>query len=784
MDRKNKALQFIKEHKLVILLSAIFIASIIILFSRSSLKINIMNGGLTVNVDASTADNISQNNNRIIYDAKWDENNQIDFSLAGATVYKDLGIIPYGMYYLHVDYDTTYDTSNDNIPITNLSFAGKNLDKYQMEICNLYDYKKWVETPLWINSIQGSEDMRLNIGYSGYGKTVIKSLYLVESKLWKIGFLLTELFIFTLVSVLYYRFKKSEPEERIKMILLIGLIIFVSFPAFIGSSRAYYIELHDYWFHANRIASIANELRYGNFPAMYQSDALNGYGYVALIMYGDIFLYPAAIMHLLGYTIPACYNIYIILINICTIGIAYYSFISIFKEKKYATLGTVLYVLSAYRLGNIYIRAAVGEYTAMAFLPLVMAGFYKIYFDNKKSKLRDTIPLILGISGIIQSHVLTMEMLVGFIFVFVVIFFRQTIANILVLIEAAILAILVNASFIVPFLDTIKQGLIVSAGSDSLNIQDTGINLPQLFGVFISNAGTDIKYTTKSEMPLSLGLPLVLGVILYFVVCSYKDTWEMTEEDNIIYSLVKVVFGFSMLAIALSSIYFPWKDLAYKENKIIILFTSLQFAWRYLTFANIFLTLVTIYSVKMLDKNGIRTIKKWEIRNKSAIILVISVIVVSGHFFAGFIDKADAMNNISASANISMDNLYLPIGMDNSKKYETSVYCETENAAEIVLAQTDAKNNKIYAVNSVSQDTMVSFPVAYYDYLTVYDINTGEKFDTFKGYNQRLSVNLKKDYTGNLIVTYRMRKLWTVSYFVSIVSIIVLLIIGKRKNRN
>ena len=85
-------------------------------------------------------------------------------------------------------------------------------------------------------------------------------------------------------------------------------------------------------------------------------------------------------------------------------------------------------------------RAAVGEYTAMAFLPLAAAGMYQIYTSNdtaadrsaiseksderKSDKVRDAaveksgkavlqkeiraiLPAVLGFSGLILSHIIT-----------------------------------------------------------------------------------------------------------------------------------------------------------------------------------------------------------------------------------------------------------------------------------------------------------------------------------------------------------------------------------------
>ena len=108
--------------------------------------------------------------------------------------------------------------------------------------------------------------------------------------------------------------------------------------------------------------------------------------------------------------------------------ISFYSFKKMFNTAGWGICGTCVYMLAAYRITNLYVRAAIGEYTAMTFLPLVIYGIYRIYFTDKNKKLIDHLPLILGVSGIIQSHILTCEMLAPFVFFFGIVHIKKSIA--------------------------------------------------------------------------------------------------------------------------------------------------------------------------------------------------------------------------------------------------------------------------------------------------------------------------------------------------------------------
>ena len=101
---------------------------------------------------------------------------------------------------------------------------------------------------------------------------------------------------------------------------------------------------------------------------------INEKGYPFSLMYSDVFLYPAAVLRILGFSLQTSYKVYVASITVATVGITFYALRKMFRSDCAALLGTALYTLSFYRLTNVFVRAAVGEYTAMAFLPLVVYG--------------------------------------------------------------------------------------------------------------------------------------------------------------------------------------------------------------------------------------------------------------------------------------------------------------------------------------------------------------------------------------------------------------------------
>ena len=156
---------------------------------------------------------------------------------------------------------------------------------------------------------------------------------------------------------------------------LVGIGVFACLPLGLG----YLTYGHDLSIHLSRIEGLKAGLLAGQFPVRMDPAIINEKGYPFSLMYSDVFLYPAAVLRILGFSLRTSYKVYVASITAATVGVTFYALRKIFRSDCAALLGTALYTLSFYRLTNVFVRAAVGEYTAMAFLPLVVYGLWRIY---------------------------------------------------------------------------------------------------------------------------------------------------------------------------------------------------------------------------------------------------------------------------------------------------------------------------------------------------------------------------------------------------------------------
>lgn len=142
---------------------------------------------------------------------------------------------------------------------------------------------------------------------------------------------------------------------------------------------------------------------------------MDGYGYPVSVFYGDFLLYIVAVLRIMGFSIVAADKLYVFIINTGTVIVSYICFSKIFKDDRIAGLTTLVYATVGYRTVCIFVRSAVGEYSAMMFLPLIALAVYRVYMsddDNWTTYKRNAFIMALGMTGLIGSHILSIEMVV------------------------------------------------------------------------------------------------------------------------------------------------------------------------------------------------------------------------------------------------------------------------------------------------------------------------------------------------------------------------------------
>lgn len=542
--------------------------------------------------------------------------------------------------------------------------------------------------------------------------------------------------------------KKLFTEKNFIAISLLMMVLLFSLPAF----RSGVYLGHDLVFHLGRIQEIAAELKSGQFPVRYEHNAWFGYGYISSTMYPNFFMYIPTVLNMLGVPLFRAYNIYVIVVNIATVGISYFSFKRIFKENKWGLLGTLIYSFAAYRFSNVYQRAAVGEYTAMAFIPLLVYGFYKLYFEeNEEPIFKKIAPIVIAAFGVLQTHMLTTEMLAIFVFIFALVYIKKTLKVFKELMLSVIVILLTNAFYLVPFLQIyLTEHLNINTSITKFGVDGEGLYISQFFKPFSQGRGADLSWSPDHEEFLALGIGLVICVVAMIALIVFSKKLIVGENGKKHFRAALLIFGLGLLAAYVSSIYFPWK--AFEGGSFVDkLLSSIQFPWRYLSIMNICFTLVGVYAIKTFSQ-------KRNLYKISFVIFGVIAFLQAGIFFRylSYSNETFAGNHMDGWPG-EADSLYLIDGTDKK------IIEEEGDNVEIVF---DANT--------------VTLPIFGYKNMVVTDEKTGEEIQWQLGDNNRIVI-ASDDYSEDITVDYKIPWIWHISELVSLISVVGYLVVARGK---
>lgn len=545
-----------------------------------------------------------------------------------------------------------------------------------------------------------------------------------------------------------------------------------------------------------RIEGLSEGIRSGQFPVKVQPLWYNGYGYACSVFYGDIFLYVPAVLRILGLSLQNAYKIFILMCNVFTVIASAYSFNGIFKNKKIAFIGTTFYVLATYRLTNIYIRAAVGEYTAMIFLPLIAYSLYLLLRNERKNGERGlnkgAFLLAISMTGILQSHLLSFEINVLIMGVICLIFLKKVLnKNVIInFIKAIGLTILFNIGFLVPFIDYMVTGKFnvnaINGGPRvEQTIQDSGAFFSQLFGLFYHANGTNLlrEAGTNGEMPIGIGLGLGISliVVLYLELKMRREAKQNTE-----WKIIRAATLVGILSLFLSSYHFPWdfiRELGKLPRYLVI---NIQFPWRFCTVATIALSVLWCALIKIMIE------KKEEVNElhlKIMILAAVAISVVSTIFLLE--DILATGTTIRVRERVEIDTMvksgeeYIPINTNIQNFSEENLVKEEGLIISDVIE--NGINIKFFCTNTIDLQKILELPRLFYSgYQADYVKKNQEKgtFDTYAGNNNVVRIIIPPNFEGTIELKFKEPWYWRMCEVISFFSFIVFVLKYKKDNIN
>ncbi len=578
-------------------------------------------------------------------------------------------------------------------------------------------------------------------------------------------------------------------ESRYSMLATLGLVAVACLPLGLG----YIIYGHDLTVHLSRIEGLKAGLLAGQFPVRMNPDLVDGKGYPFSLMYADLLLYPAAFLRIVGFSLQTVYKLYVAAITLATALVTRFVLRRMFSNETVALAGTALYLLAPYRLTNVYVRASMGEYSAMVFLPLVVYGLWSIYRQKPGEKARPWcwLPLAIGFTGLLQTHLLT-SVMTGFLTaIFCILYAKRTFRRPVLpaLCKAAGLAVVWNLWFLVPLAQYMVQGVCrISGRYDASYLRDTAVMLGQMFMVFGKGTGTSqsLALGMDGEMTLTLGIALGLGALL--LVAALLDP-AVRQSNRKVLRISLWAFGFGALCVWMASDVFPWYDIFLSQNPVFKALSSLlgklQFAWRFLSPASLLLTLCAAGALTLLWS------KRRDLAKQAALALVLLTLIPAGY------QMYDSCANSVVTTYMSLGAMgvasplkesqlaggeYLPYDLsdeltpaqfnDTNFYFDEGVQAESYYRGQLSVSFT--------ATNTNDTQSTVVVPLFAYPGYELTDTAGSAQLSRQDGY---LIVLLPAGYSGTVTVRFVGFWFWRAADLISLAGIAATLFVGLRKRR-
>ncbi len=498
------------------------------------------------------------------------------------------------------------------------------------------------------------------------------------------------------------------------------------------------IQGHDIDYHLLRIEALKTGILNGLPFLRVNMLFFGGEGYASSMFYPDFLLYIPALLRAAGVGINLSYHIFVAFCIVAAFTVMYLSMVYITGNRHAAVISAVAYTLCQYHMDDIYTRAAVGEFTAFIFLPLVAAGLY----DLTEKDFEKPWLLSAGIAGVLLCHTLSTVFCIILCVVFSIVNFRtfaEKPVKLLKLFLTAVITLALTAFYWLPFMEQICSAEFRYKEAKF----DVGYEKLLLRDVFTNSSGR-------------MGIALFLLILTALLI---RHTGDRLVRSADIFAVTGLVFALCTTG------FFPWKRL---ERYVM----SVQFPWRLFIMTSLLLSIAAgIYIERAAGNMG-----------KAAVTAVLALMIVSAVFNIsrteeGYYSYSDDYYDVVDYTKDVIGGEWLPETVTSRGKLgKYSEYAFDDKGEKVAVKR---YGNTLTAEDPGSE--YLDVPFVYYKGYAAED-DSGRALRT-DGSGENGRVRVYTGGAGSIRVAYRGTPLQKAADLISILTLVVLIVFYVLKKR-
>ena len=454
--------------------------------------------------------------------------------------------------------------------------------------------------------------------------------------------------------------------------------------------------------------------------------------------------------------------------GICIVlsGITMYKCVySITSKRAVALFSALIYLMVPYKLGDVYKRFAIGEFTSFVFIPLLFIGMYNLF--NKDGKKHYYIAI--GATALLLTHTITTFYTAIFCLIYIIFNINKLKEKEVIkkLIINVIFIILITLFFIMPMLEAKKSADYAIFDSQIMSTNGNYVYKNTLnIDEFFKDIGEENQTT------------YIIGVPIFILMCLSIFTYKNVEKEYKGFYIISLLFSF--ISLYASTKYCPWMIF---PN----ILCKLQYPWRMLTFFAFFISFVIGVNIYVLMK---MIFSKNITRLIIAIILTITMVSYTMPILLQYKTEDPSKDEKREKAvlenpyinHFSINREYLPI---KALMLQRTYLQEKEDRIYVLQGEAQiVEENKqnltdTAIIKEATKGTVIEFPFFYYPGYKIALEQNGikQELKTIETDNGFIGTILTEDINeAKIEIQYKGTAITYISYIISFISLIIFVI--------